>query len=109
MPIYSYKCENCDYHFDQFQHFTDDPLTVCPRCNAVALRKVYQPVGIVFKGKGFYATDNRSPSGQQYSHKAEGMAAMVPNRTQRVRLKAPRKNPPKQAQPQPPNRRLFFG
>jgi len=72
MPIYSYKCENCDYHFDQFQHFTDDPLTVCPRCNAVALRKVYQPVGIVFKGKGFYATDNRSPSGQQYSHKAEG-------------------------------------
>ncbi len=72
MPIYSYKCENCDYHFDQFQHFTDDPLTVCPRCNAVALRKVYQPVGIVFKGKGFYATDNRSPSGQQYSHKSEG-------------------------------------
>ena len=55
MPIYSYKCENCDYH-----------------CNTVALRKVYQPVGIVFKGKGFYATDNRSPSGQKYSHKTEG-------------------------------------
>lgn len=72
MPIYTYKCENCGYYFDQFQHFTDDPLTVCPRCNMVALRKVYQPVGIVFKGKGFYATDNRSPSGQQYSHKAEG-------------------------------------
>ena len=72
MPIYSYKCENCDYHFDQFQHFTDDPLTVCPNCNTVALRKVYQPVGIVFKGKGFYATDNRSPSGQNYSHKSEG-------------------------------------
>ena len=72
MPVYSYKCENCDYHFDQFQHFTDDPLTVCPNCNTVALRKVYQPVGIVFKGKGFYATDNRSPSGQKYSHKAEG-------------------------------------
>jgi len=71
MPVYSYKCENCDYQFDQFQHFTDDPLTVCPNCKAVALRKVYQPVGIVFKGKGFYATDNRSPSGQTFNHKAE--------------------------------------
>lgn len=72
MPVYSYKCENCGYQFDQFQHFTDDPLTVCPNCNAVDLRKVYQAVGIVFKGKGFYATDNRSPSGQKYSHKSEG-------------------------------------
>lgn len=71
MPVYSYKCENCAYTFDQFQHFTDDPLTVCPNCNEVALRKVYQPVGIVFKGKGFYATDNRSPSGQTSSHKSE--------------------------------------
>lgn len=71
MPIYSYKCENCDHHFDQFQHFTDDPLTVCPDCQAVALRKVYQPVGIVFKGKGFYATDHRSPSGQQHSHHSD--------------------------------------
>ena len=47
--------------------FTDDPLVVCPECGEPALRKVYQPVGIVFKGKGFYATDNRSPSGQTYS------------------------------------------
>ena len=66
MPTYTYHCENCGVRFDQFQKFTDDPLTVCPECNEPALRKVYQPVGIVFKGKGFYATDNRSPSGQTY-------------------------------------------
>ena len=69
MPVYSYKCEHCGHSFDQFQHFTDDALTVCPVCNEVSLRKVYTPVGIVFKGKGFYATDNRSPSGQKFGHK----------------------------------------
>ena len=68
MPVYSYLCEECGHSFDQFQHFTDDPLTVCPVCGKVALRKVYTPVGIVFKGKGFYATDNRSPSGQKFAH-----------------------------------------
>jgi len=72
MPVYSYLCEDCGHRFDEFQHFTDDPLTVCPVCSQVALRKVYTPVGIVFKGKGFYATDNRSPSGQKYGHKDNG-------------------------------------
>lgn len=67
MPTYTYQCENCGIRFDQFQHFSEEPLTICPECGKPALRKVYQPVGIVFKGKGFYATDNRSPSGQTYS------------------------------------------
>lgn len=71
MPVYSYLCQHCGHAFDQFQHFTDDALTVCPVCSEVALRKVYTPVGIVFKGKGFYATDNRSPSGQTSSHRSE--------------------------------------
>ncbi len=66
MPTYTYQCENCGVRFDQFQKFSDDPLLICPECSEPALRKVYQPVGIVFKGKGFYATDNRSPSGQTY-------------------------------------------
>ena len=68
MPVYQYHCENCGYAFDQFQHFTDDALTVCPNCHQERLRKVYSTVGIVFKGKGFYATDHRSPSGQIKSH-----------------------------------------
>lgn len=73
MPIYTYRCEHCGVQFDRRQKFTDDPLTRCPECNQKTLRKVYQPVGIVFKGSGFYATDNRSPSGATRSaKKSEG-------------------------------------
>jgi putative FmdB family regulatory protein len=63
MPIYTYRCKNCGVQFDQQQKFSDAPLTRCPECSKKTLQKVYQPVGIVFKGSGFYSTDNRSPSG----------------------------------------------
>jgi putative FmdB family regulatory protein len=63
MPIYTYRCDNCGVQFERRQHFSDPPLTRCPECDKKALRKVYLPVGIVFKGSGFYATDHRSPSG----------------------------------------------
>jgi len=71
MPTYTYTCESCGFRFDQYQKFTDEPLTICPECGEIALRKVFQPVGIVFKGKGFYATDHRSPSGQTHTHSHE--------------------------------------
>lgn len=64
MPIYTYRCENCGVQFDRQQHFDDPVLKKCPECGKLALRKVFLPVGIVFKGSGFYATDHRSPSGQ---------------------------------------------
>jgi putative FmdB family regulatory protein len=67
MPVYTYRCDNCGVQFDRTQKFTDSPLVICPECGKKALHKVYQPVGIVFKGSGFYATDNRSPSGQTRS------------------------------------------
>ncbi len=65
MPIYTYRCENCGIQFDRRQKYDDEPLTVCSECQKETLRKVYLPVGIVFKGSGFYATDNRSPSGRK--------------------------------------------
>ncbi len=68
MPVYVYRCENCGVQFDRFQKFTNSPLTRCPECGKKTLRKVYTPVGIVFKGSGFYATDHRSPSGGATSH-----------------------------------------
>jgi putative FmdB family regulatory protein len=75
MPIYTYQCDNCGVRFERRQKFTDEPLKRCPECNQNKLRKVYLPVGIVFKGSGFYATDNRSPSGnsrvQKKSEKEE--------------------------------------
>jgi len=63
MPIYTYRCESCGIQFERSQKFSDAPLTRCPECGKKSLRKVYLPVGIVFKGSGFYATDHRSPSG----------------------------------------------
>jgi putative FmdB family regulatory protein len=65
MPIYTYRCENCGVSFDRRQSFNDEPLHVCPECQKETLRKVYLPVGIVFKGSGFYAVDNRSSSGME--------------------------------------------
>jgi putative FmdB family regulatory protein len=63
MPVYTYRCENCGVRFERLQRFTDPVLTRCPECNKKSLRKVYTPVGIVFKGSGFYSTDHRSASG----------------------------------------------
>src|SRR6478672_3569446 len=61
VPTYSYACTECDHRFDAVQSFTDDSLTVCPECEG-RLRKVFNAVGVVFKGGGFYRTDSRSSS-----------------------------------------------
>jgi len=61
MPIYEYECENCGVRFERTQHMTDEPLTICPECNG-HVHRVFQPVGIIFKGSGFYVTDNRAKS-----------------------------------------------
>ncbi len=59
MPIYTYRCDNCGVQFDRQQHFDDPLLKKCPECGKLKLRKVFLPVGIVFKGSGFYATDHQ--------------------------------------------------
>ncbi len=59
MPTYEYRCTACDEHLEVVQSFKDEPLTKCPNCGKKALRKVFSPVGIVFKGSGFYKTDSR--------------------------------------------------
>jgi putative FmdB family regulatory protein len=63
MPVYTYHCTNCGVQFEKQQSFSDQSLIRCPECGKRALKKVYLPVGIVFKGSGFYATDHHSPSG----------------------------------------------
>ncbi|MGD0935601.1 MAG: FmdB family zinc ribbon protein [Streptosporangiaceae bacterium] len=62
MPTYQYACTECGDQLEVVQKFSDDPLTVCPACEG-RLRKVFSPVGIVFKGSGFYRTDSRSGNG----------------------------------------------
>lgn len=61
MPVYEYRCRTCGHQFEAQQSFSDDPLTECPEC-AGELRKVFSPVGISFKGSGFYKNDSRSGS-----------------------------------------------
>ena len=62
MPTYAYACTACDHRFEAVQSFSDDSLTVCPECEG-RLRKIFNAVGIVFKGGGFYRTDSRAGSG----------------------------------------------
>ncbi len=61
MPIYVYQCDNCGVTFERQQSITDEPLRDCPECEG-HVHRVIQPVGVIFKGSGFYVTDNRAPS-----------------------------------------------
>ena len=61
VPTYSYACTECDNRFDAVQAFTEDALTTCPQCSG-RLRKLFNSVGVVFKGSGFYRTDSREAS-----------------------------------------------
>ena len=99
MPIYTYRCENCGVQFDRQQRFSDAPLTRCPECGEDALRKVYTPVGIVFKGSGFYATDHRSPSGagrssteEKTSEKAKESESSSASKKEKEPKKEPQKD-----------------
>ena len=62
MPTYQYACTECGHAFEQFQSFTDDALTECPECRG-RLRKLFNAVGVVFKGSGFYRNDSRATNG----------------------------------------------
>jgi putative FmdB family regulatory protein len=66
MPIYSYKCNNCEKIFDRFEKPGSNKKVLCPDCNSEALR-IFSPVGIVFKGSGFYSTDYNSKSAKPAS------------------------------------------
>ena len=70
MPTYSYACTECDNRFDAVQAFTEDALTTCPKCSG-RLRKLFNSVGVVFKGSGFYRTDSRESQKSSVSSGSE--------------------------------------
>nr|HID12743.1 zinc ribbon domain-containing protein [Anaerolineae bacterium] len=61
MPLYEYQCQACGVRFERRQHMNDEPVKVCPECGG-EVHRLIQPVGIIFKGSGFYVTDNRAKS-----------------------------------------------
>ena len=70
MPIYVYQCDTCGLTFERRQRMSAAPTVDCPECDG-HVRRVIQPVGIVFKGSGFYVTDNRSRSSTALPGKKE--------------------------------------
>ena len=85
MPTYQYACTECGHAFEQVQSFSDDALTVCPECEG-RLRKVFNAVGVVFKGSGFYRTDSRV--GHVRDRRRTGRSR-TPRPTRRPRLHPP--------------------
>ncbi|WP_134107890.1 FmdB family zinc ribbon protein [Kribbella pratensis] len=74
MPTYQYQCTDCGEALEVRQSFTDDALTVCPNCQG-NLRKVFNAVGVVFKGSGFYRTDSRSTGKGSVPAKSESSSS----------------------------------
>ena len=70
MPTYQYACTECGHAFEQFQSFSDDALTECPECQG-RLRKVFNAVGVVFKGSGFYRNDSRDKKSSTVSSESK--------------------------------------
>jgi putative FmdB family regulatory protein len=98
MPTYDYICRSCGARFEAWQKITDDPIETCPTCGHSVHRVLY-PVGLVFKGGGFYKTDSRgvdsaaepaAPSaGAGNSEKAESAASAGPSGTPSEKQSAP--------------------
>jgi len=66
MPIYEYECDGCGYRFERHQSIASEPVKRCPHCGG-GVRRVINPVGIIFKGSGFYVTDHPRPGKHQGS------------------------------------------
>ena len=74
MPTYQYRCTECGHDLEAVQKFSDAALTECPSCHG-QLRKVYNAVGVVFKGSGFYRTDSRKPEGSSNGSSSSGSSS----------------------------------
>ena len=77
MPFYMYRCRNCNHEFETRQRMVEDPLVTCPNCDQDKLRRVIDQVQVVFKGSGFYVTDNKgnNPAGVTKASEDSGNAS----------------------------------
>ncbi len=80
MPTYQYACTACGHQLEAVQSFTDEPLSECPACEG-RLRKLFNSVGIVFKGSGFYRTDSRTSADKSGSDSSSSDSSKTPSST----------------------------
>lgn len=92
VPTYEYECTACGQHVEVFQRITEEPLTTCGACGG-PLRKVFHPAGIVFKGSGFYATDNRSKPKTSTTSASSGESSSGSGSKDTASQKPPAKEP----------------
>lgn len=71
MPTYDYECKECGHEFEYFQSMSEDPLRDCPECGGAVRRLIGGGMGIIFKGSGFYVTDNRGSNRNSGGEKKE--------------------------------------
>lgn len=64
MPVYDYECNLCNFRFEKRQHFDEEPLAICPKCQG-KLHRVIHSTPVLFKGSGFYVTDSRKSTGTE--------------------------------------------
>lgn len=88
MPTYEYLCNKCEHAFEVVQSFTDPAIEQCPKCQA-SVRKVYNNVGVVFKGSGFYKTDSRAPAASKSEGKTETKTESKTETKSEVKTKKP--------------------
>jgi putative FmdB family regulatory protein len=91
MPTYEYLCNQCEHAFEVVQSFSDSAIEQCPKCDG-RVRKVYNNVGVVFKGSGFYKTDSRSAPLAKPESKVENKPATVNNKLEKKESTPAKKN-----------------
>ncbi len=85
MPIYEYECKKCLLRFELKRRFSEDGSGFCPQCGSEA-RRLFSPVPIIFKGPGFYVTDNRKDHGESSSDKSDGDKSSTKNEPETKKL-----------------------
>lgn len=78
MPIYEYACTECGHHFEQYRKVNARKASRCPECGKPG-RKVFRPVGVIFKGSGFHCTDYRTPAAGTSESKRSSQASSPPS------------------------------
>ena len=91
MPTYEYLCNQCEHAFEVVQSFSDSAIEQCPKCDG-RVRKVYNNVGVVFKGSGFYKTDSRSAPSAKPENKVENKPATAKNKLEKKESTPAKKN-----------------